>query len=154
MTTTPAIDAVSSISRIPSTAAWSAAILSPRPIQRPAAIAADSVTRTSSSARLRSGIAPEVPAREPVSAACVTWASYSGVGIDALIDSVAWAKAPSVSKPINGTASQAPYASELIFVKDWKPRGTSFEDPHDREHRSRAGQDSRRSGRHPALDSP
>src|SRR2546423_2657525 len=41
--------------RIPSTAAWSAAILSPRPTQRAAAIAADSVTRTSSSARLRSG---------------------------------------------------------------------------------------------------
>ena len=59
MTTTPAIVTVSSISRIPSTAAWSAAFLSPRPTQRPAPIAAASVTRTSSSARLRSGIAPE-----------------------------------------------------------------------------------------------
>src|SRR4029450_9509892 len=73
ITTTPAIEVVSSIRRIPSTAAWSAEILSPRPIQRPAPparspeifpppptqrpadIAADSVTRTSSSARLRSG---------------------------------------------------------------------------------------------------
>src|SRR5262245_25674037 len=55
MTTMPAIDVVSSIRRMPSTAAWSAEILSPRPIQRPAAIAADSVTRTSSSATLRSG---------------------------------------------------------------------------------------------------
>src|SRR2546425_2233561 len=78
MTTTPAIDAVSSMSRIPSTAAWSAEILSPRPIQRPAAIAADSVTRTSSSARLRSGAAAEVPARTPVSAAWVTRQSYLG----------------------------------------------------------------------------
>src|SRR6267378_2866516 len=46
---------VSSIARIASTAAWSAATLSPRPIQRPAPMAAASVTRTSSSARLRSG---------------------------------------------------------------------------------------------------
>ena len=55
ITTTPAIAAVSSMIRIASTAAWSAAFLSPRPIQRPAAIAADSVTRTSSSATFRSG---------------------------------------------------------------------------------------------------
>src|SRR5256714_7292530 len=46
---------VSSIARIASTAAWSAAFLSPRPIQRPAPMAAASVTRTSSRARLRSG---------------------------------------------------------------------------------------------------
>src|ERR687886_549660 len=51
----PLIETVSSIRRIPSTAAWSAWFLSPRPIQRAAAIAAASVTRTSSSARLRSG---------------------------------------------------------------------------------------------------
>src|ERR671910_294610 len=55
MTTQPAIDTVSITVRIASTAAWSAAFLSPRPIHRPAAIAAASVTRTSSSARLRSG---------------------------------------------------------------------------------------------------
>src|SRR5215831_9642834 len=55
MTTTPSIETESSIARIASTAAWSAASLSPRPTQRPAPIAADSVTRTSSSARLRSG---------------------------------------------------------------------------------------------------
>src|ERR687887_243778 len=55
MTTTPSIDTVSSIARIASTAAWSAAFLSPRPTQRPAPIAAASVTRTSSSARFRSG---------------------------------------------------------------------------------------------------
>src|SRR5439155_6780618 len=55
ITTTPSISTVSSISRIASTAAWSAASLSPRPTQRPAAIAAASVTRTSSSARFRSG---------------------------------------------------------------------------------------------------
>ena len=41
--------------RIASTAAWSAASLSPRPTRRAAASAAASVTRTSSSARLRSG---------------------------------------------------------------------------------------------------
>src|SRR5262249_43150532 len=55
ITTTPSMTTVSSIARIASTAAWSAAILSPRPIQRPAPIAAASVTRTSSSARFRSG---------------------------------------------------------------------------------------------------
>src|SRR4051794_32114627 len=46
---------VSSTLRIASTAAWSADSFSPRPIHRAAAIAAASVTRTSSSAMLRSG---------------------------------------------------------------------------------------------------
>jgi len=55
MTTTPFIDTESSIARMPSTAAWSAAILSPRPTQRPAPSAAASVTRTSSIARFLSG---------------------------------------------------------------------------------------------------
>src|SRR5580765_5249322 len=53
ITTTPSIATVSSMARIASTAAWSAAILSPRPIHRPAPIAAASVTRTRSRARLR-----------------------------------------------------------------------------------------------------
>src|SRR5918994_4378921 len=56
MTTIPRMLTVSSMSRIASTAAWSAAILLPRPIQRAANVAADSVTRTSSSARFRSGM--------------------------------------------------------------------------------------------------
>ena len=55
MTTTPRIDTVPMSWRIASTAAPSPPFLSPRPTQRPAAIAAASVTRTSSSARLRSG---------------------------------------------------------------------------------------------------
>src|SRR2546425_13228276 len=55
MTTTPSIETVSSMSRIASPAAWSALSLSPRPIHRAAPIAAASVTRTSSSARFRSG---------------------------------------------------------------------------------------------------
>src|SRR5687768_1845128 len=58
ITTTPAISTVSSIRRIASTAAWSASFFRPRPIQRADAIAAASVTRTSSNARLRSGIGP------------------------------------------------------------------------------------------------
>src|SRR5918999_1639178 len=57
ITTTPSMATVSSIRRMASTAAWSAASLSPRPIQRPAASAAASVTRTTSRARLRSGAA-------------------------------------------------------------------------------------------------
>src|SRR5581483_3954567 len=61
MTTTPDITTVSSIARMASTAAWSAAFLSPRPIQRPAPMAAASVTRTSSRARLRSGRAVVIP---------------------------------------------------------------------------------------------
>src|ERR687886_496396 len=64
---------VSSMSRIASTAAWSALSLSPRPIQRAALIAAASVTRTSSRARLRSGAptggAPS-PAAGSVTAGC------------------------------------------------------------------------------------
>src|SRR5262249_30976599 len=62
MTTMPSIETVSSISRIASTAAWSALSLSPRPIQRAAPIAAASVTRTSSSARFRSGGWPTIAA--------------------------------------------------------------------------------------------
>src|SRR6266850_1416167 len=54
MTTVPAIDRLLSASLIASTAAWSAAFSSPRPIQRDAESAAASVTRTASSARLRS----------------------------------------------------------------------------------------------------
>ena len=59
MTTMPSIGTVPIIRRIASTAAWSAASLSPRPTQRAAASAAASVTRTSSIARLRSGLAPD-----------------------------------------------------------------------------------------------
>ena len=55
ITTTPCIVTVLIIRRIMSTAAPSAAFLSPRPIQPAAPIAAASVTRTSSRARLRSG---------------------------------------------------------------------------------------------------
>src|SRR3954465_2310361 len=62
MTTTPFIETVSSIERIASTAAWSAASLSPRPTHRAQLSAADSVTRTSSSARFRSGATPFPPA--------------------------------------------------------------------------------------------
>src|SRR3954452_14359157 len=51
----PSIGTVSSIRRIASTAAPSAFSFSPNPTQRPAASAPASVTRTSSSARLRSG---------------------------------------------------------------------------------------------------
>ena len=50
---------------MPSTAAWSAASLSPRPIQRALLSAAASVTRTSSSARLRSGRAAMRAGRYP-----------------------------------------------------------------------------------------
>src|SRR3954471_9418079 len=55
MTTMPSIGTVESTVRIASTAALSAPFLSPRPTQRDADSAADSVTRTSSRARLRSG---------------------------------------------------------------------------------------------------
>src|SRR5207253_4391384 len=51
----PSIGTACSVKRFASTAAWSADALSPRPTQRAAAIAAASVTRTSSSARFRSG---------------------------------------------------------------------------------------------------
>src|SRR3954469_10858228 len=55
MTTTPFMAIEARTGRIASTAAWSTRSLSPRPMKRPAAMAAASVTRTSSSARLRSG---------------------------------------------------------------------------------------------------
>src|SRR6266511_391948 len=55
ITTTPVIGTEPSTCRMASTAAWSTASLSPKPILRAAAMAAASVTRTSSRARLRSG---------------------------------------------------------------------------------------------------
>src|SRR5262245_6874496 len=55
MMTTPSIWTLDRLSRIASTAAASAPSLLPRPTQRAAASAADSVTRTSSIARFRSG---------------------------------------------------------------------------------------------------
>src|SRR4051794_26070444 len=55
MTPTPVMLTVPIRARMASTAAPSPPFLSPRPTQRPAAIAAASVTRTSSRARLRSG---------------------------------------------------------------------------------------------------
>ena len=55
MTTIPSIGTLESTVRMASTAAPSAPSLSPRPIQRLAAMAAASVTRTRSMARLRSG---------------------------------------------------------------------------------------------------
>src|SRR5712691_6132744 len=58
ITTTPFIETVASTARIPSTAPWSADSFSPRPTQRAAPIAPASVTRTSSSARFRSGGRP------------------------------------------------------------------------------------------------
>src|SRR4051794_5813212 len=63
ITTTPRIDTVPMSARMASTAAPSPPFLSPRPTHRPAAIAAASVTRTSSRARLRSGAGR--PARKP-----------------------------------------------------------------------------------------
>src|SRR5438105_584909 len=62
MTTTPRIDTVFTSSRIASTAAPSPPSLSPRPTQRPAAMAPASVTRTNSMARLRSGASPRARA--------------------------------------------------------------------------------------------
>ena len=55
MTTMPSMGTLPSVMRMASTAAPSAPSLSPRPIHRDAAMAAASVTRTMSSARLRSG---------------------------------------------------------------------------------------------------
>ncbi len=55
ITTTPSMAMLSSTTRMACTAAPSAPFLSPRPIHRPAAMAAASVTRTSSMARFRSG---------------------------------------------------------------------------------------------------
>src|SRR5437660_5070442 len=66
MTTTPRIATLSRTKRIASTAAWSASSLSPRPIQRAAAIAAASVTRTSSIAMFRSGAVRALTASHPL----------------------------------------------------------------------------------------
>ena len=67
ITTMPSISTEFSTSRMASTAARSPPTLSPRPMKRPAASAAASVTRTSSSARLRSGrsVMPS-PSRGPI----------------------------------------------------------------------------------------
>ena len=58
ITTVPSMATVSNALRIASTAAPSASFFLPRPIQREAANAAASVTRTSSRARLRSVTSP------------------------------------------------------------------------------------------------
>src|SRR5437764_14948358 len=65
ITTTPRIETLSSTKRMASTAAWSALSFSPRPIQRAAAIAPASVTRTSSIAMLRSGACRALTASHP-----------------------------------------------------------------------------------------
>src|SRR5262245_5483674 len=65
MTTTPRIATLSRTKRMASTAAWSASSFSPRPIQRAAAIAAASVTRTSSIAMLRSGACRALTSADP-----------------------------------------------------------------------------------------
>src|SRR5205823_2296014 len=86
MTTMPFIETVETSWRMALTAAWSAPFLSPRPTQRPAAIAAASVTRTSSSARLRSGCSP--PTRsEPgtLESDMATFVPPSGRGSDGAI---------------------------------------------------------------------
>src|SRR4029079_6097194 len=71
-------------SRMASTAAPSPPSLSPRPTQRPAPIAPDSVTRTSSRARLRSGASP----RAGLMVAILPLAGRSvGAGILALVTS-------------------------------------------------------------------
>src|SRR5262249_18017860 len=59
-TTSPWMSSALSALRIASTAAWSAAFSSPRPISLEAAKAAASLTRTASSARLRSLIVVEL----------------------------------------------------------------------------------------------
>ena len=59
MTTTPSIWITLRRSRMAFTAAWSSAILLPRPIQRAAARAAASVTRHNSMAMFRSNPPPE-----------------------------------------------------------------------------------------------
>src|SRR5437588_12278895 len=66
MTTTPRIATLSRTYRIASTAALSADSFSPRPIQRAAAIAPASVTRTSSIAMFRSGACLALTALHPV----------------------------------------------------------------------------------------
>src|SRR3954452_2294401 len=63
--TTPRIETLSRTKRIASTAAWSALPFSPRPIHRAAAMAPASVTRTSSSAMLRSGACRALTASHP-----------------------------------------------------------------------------------------
>src|SRR3954453_10596384 len=65
MTTTPRIETLSRTKRMASTAAWSALSFSPRPIQRAAAIAPASVTRTSSIAMFRSGACRALTASHP-----------------------------------------------------------------------------------------
>src|SRR5947199_2513066 len=60
------METLSRTNRIASTAAWSALSFSPRPIQRAAAIAPASVTRTSSIAMLRSGFWRALTASHPL----------------------------------------------------------------------------------------
>src|SRR5260370_9280281 len=65
MTTVPSMVRAFSAWRMASTAAWSAAFSSPRPISREADSAAASVTRTASRARLRSIVVVSVMLKPP-----------------------------------------------------------------------------------------
>src|SRR3954454_886286 len=87
MTTTPFMLTVPMSARMASTAAPSPPFLSPRPTQRPAAMAAASVTRTSSRARLRSGAggsarkpAPGLVGRESGSDTQTSSSDHRGLG--------------------------------------------------------------------------
>src|SRR4051794_31167726 len=79
MTTIPSMSIEARTGRIASTAALSTSSLSPRPMKRPAAMAAASVTRTSSSARLRSGSGGRSPAA-PITASLYLGPRRSGGG--------------------------------------------------------------------------
>src|SRR4029450_1913197 len=97
--------------RMASTAAWSTASLSPKPILRAAAMAAASVTRTSSRARLRSGGSraargPHVRLELPL----------AHLHIAALIQRASRAPSP-------GDEPNRPPAGPLYFLhrRDWHP---------------------------------
>src|ERR1043165_3486812 len=98
ITTVPSTLSASKARRIASTAAWSASFFWPRPIIRAAAIAAISVTRTTSIARLRSMLvsAPRrsgagrwwFPVRPQQRHQLGREADHAAVGVDAGVDGV------------------------------------------------------------------
>src|SRR5215213_7411274 len=121
MTTTPFMLTVPMSARIASTAAPSPPFLSPRPTHRPAAMAAASVTRTSSSARLRSGAGRS--ARKPRPTVLVG-RGLSGPGNDT-------GPPRSTTSPGHGAAAVAGLCCDPRVMTDGGPTSSQVHEPED-----------------------
>src|SRR4051812_8108378 len=124
----PSIGTECSMKRMPSTAAWSAASLSPRPTSGAAARAAASVTRTSSSARFRSGscgVSSAFTAPETYNSAAPTTIVVVSDGDLTLRAQLPPDDGPSIGEMARAAAEQ--HVADRLVARDatlWGPEGT------------------------------